>query len=225
MGAGARAIRGQVASWRSIDQRVGPWTGGWLAVHTAGLGRSDRSALRGRQRALRFLGFRPLDPGLELRPDNLAEPFAETRTRLAELGLGPQALVFRMDDLDGAWSQRARSLWDGDALAASYRAQRETLERSAAGLARLPRERALVESFLLGGAALRQLAYDPLLPEQIAPAAERERLVREMKRYDRLGRDAWSGVLEVDGAETPADLRGFEAVGALARAEARAEGV
>ncbi len=225
LGEGARAVRGQVVSWRSIDRRVRPWAGGWLAVHTAGLGRSNRSALRRWQRALRFLGFRELDPGLELRPDNLAEPTCETRARLGELGLEPGALVFRLDDLDSAWAGRARACWDADALAARYRALRETLERSAAGLAGLARERAMVESFLLGGAALRQLAYDPLLPEAIAPAAERQRLVREMERYDRLGRDAWSGVLEVDGAGTPADVRGFEAVGVLARAEALAEGV
>ncbi len=218
LGERARAVHGQVASWRARERRTRPWDGGWLAVHTSPLGRSDRRALRRRIRALAFLGFRALEPGLELRPDNLAEPTDGTRERLEALGLDAGALVCRLGGLDAARDARARGLWDVDALCRAYRRRASELESSAARLAEQPRERAMVESFLLGGAALRQLAYDPQLPEELAAARERDRLVAVMRQYDRLGRRAWAGMLEVDGEHTPADLRAFEAVGALAQA-------
>ena len=218
LGERARAVHGQVASWRARERRTRPWDGGWLAVHTSPLGRSDRRALRRRMRALAFLGFRALEPGLELRPDNLAEPTDGTRERLEALGLDAGALVCRLGGLDAARDARARGLWDVDALCLGYRRRASELESSAVRLAEQPRERAMVESFLLGGAALRQLAYDPLLPEELAAPRERDRLVAVMRQYDRLGRRAWAGMLEVDGEHTPADLRAFEAVGALAQA-------
>jgi phenylacetic acid degradation operon negative regulatory protein len=218
LGERARAVHGQVASWRATERRIRPWTGGWLAVHTGPLGRSDRRALRRRLRALAFLGFRALEPGLELRPDNLAEPAKRTRERLEALGLDARALVCRLDGLDAARDARARTLWDMDALCRAYRERRSELRQSAERLAEQPRERAMVESFTLGGATLRQLAYDPLLPEELAANRERDRLVEVMRDYDRLGRAAWAGMLEVDGEHTPADLRAFEAVGALAHA-------
>jgi len=51
---------------------------------------------------------------------------------------------------------------------------------------------ALVESFLLGGRAIRTLALDPLLPEALVPSAERRALVEAMQRYDRVGRRLWA---------------------------------
>ncbi len=219
LGARARAIQSQVAGWRQPEQRVRPWSGVWLAVHTAPLGRSNRPALRRRERALAFLGFRRLEPGLELRPDNLAEPPDATRRRLSALGLESDALVCRLDTLDHARDLRSRALWDPDALVSGYRGMGRRLTTSAHLLPSLPRERAMVESFLLGGEAIRQLAYDPLLPDEIVPTEERRLLVSQMLAYDRLGREIWSGVLEVDDDPARADVRGFGAVGAIATAE------
>ncbi len=179
--------------------------GGWVALHTAGLERGSARSRRQRARALRLLGFRPFAPGIELRPDNLVGGVARVRARLASLGIDAPALVFGIDDLDPAAEARARALWDGAALVASYRATIGRLERSAERVALLPRAAARAESFRLGGEALRQLALDPLLPEPIVPAAERRALVAAMHRYDRLGRRAWAGWLG-DEAELPADL-------------------
>lgn len=215
LGRGAGAVRGQVGAWRARQPRTRRWDGGWLAVWTGNLSRGDRGALRRRLRALAFLGFRALEPGLEVRPDNLAESIEETRERLGALGLDAEAMVCRIESLDPGREARAHGLWDVDALRRAYRESARELTESAAALAGQPRERAMAESFLLGGAALRQLAYDPLLPEQLGSHEERDRLVEEMRRYDRLGREAWAGMLEVDGEHTPADLRAFEAVGAL----------
>jgi phenylacetic acid degradation operon negative regulatory protein len=55
---------------------------------------------------------------------------------------------------------------------------------------------ALVESFLVGGAAIRSLARDPLLPDEIAPGDHRRALTDAMRDYDRRGRALWNRALE-----------------------------
>ncbi len=67
----------------------------------------------------------------------------------------------------------------------------------------------MVESFLLGGRALRVLALDPLLPEALVPEAERRALVQAMQRYDRAGRRVWAKHMPTHGAAdrpSPVDL-------------------
>lgn len=187
-------VEAEVRSWRRIEERLRRWSGDWIGVVTAGLPRG-RAAARHRGTALRFLGFRTLRPGLELRPDNLAGGVADTRERLLRLGLPPEAAALRLADLDPETERRARSLWDAPALVAGYRAMRRRLEESAARLPRLQAEAAMAESFLVGGEGIRLLVLDPLLPEPIVPAEERRALLATMKRYDRLGRRAWAGWL------------------------------
>jgi len=192
---GGSAVGAQVASWRSVESRVRPWKGAWLGVHTGGLSRTDRRALARRHRALRFTGFRSLAPGLEVRPDNLVDGVEGMRTRLAALGLEPSAPVFVIDDFDAATEARARGLWDAAALATTYRELRSAVERSEARLPTLPPERAMAESFLLGGRAIHAIALDPLLPEPIVRTADRAALVAAMRRYDRAGRHAWAAFM------------------------------
>ncbi len=57
----------------------------------------------------------------------------------------------------------------------------------------------MVESFRVGGRALRQLAFDPLLPESIVPVAPRREFVDELRRYDRMGRDHWRSFMKAQG--------------------------
>jgi len=216
LGAAAQALNREIRSWRRLEERVARWSGDWLAAHTAALGGGSARERRLRARALRFLGFRPLAPGLELRPANLAGGSVAggsegVRERLAGLGLQAPGLVFRIAELDPEGDARARALWDGRALVKSYRATRATLEKSARRLAERPVAAARVESFRLGGAAIRQLVLDPLLPEPIVPAAERRALLEAARRYDRLGRAVWAGWLEgiVDEPrDCPAGVRG-----------------
>jgi phenylacetic acid degradation operon negative regulatory protein len=198
-------VNQEIRAWRRLEERHGPWSGAWVAVHTARLARGSARERARRARALRLLGFRPFTPGLEIRPDNLTGGVAGVRQRLAALGLAGPALVFRLDELEAAAEADARALWDGAALAASYRATRQSLERSAARLADLPRDAAMAESFRVGGTALRQLVLDPLLPEPIVAPDERRALLEVMRRYDALGRRAWAGWLG-DERDEPADL-------------------
>ena len=206
----AAVVQSHVRAWSRVEERTTAWNGGWIGVHTGALKRSDRRAARRRRRGFDFLGFRELDPGLWIRPDNLRGGVAEVRRQLEALGLDAAAIVFALGALDDATEARARRLWDVTRLRASYRAMRVALAASERRLPRLATERAMVETFTLGGRAIRELVLDPLLPEPIVPAAERRALVEAMRRYDRVGRDCWRPFMRTHGApnhRTPTDSR------------------
>jgi phenylacetic acid degradation operon negative regulatory protein len=201
LGPAAGAIQGAVAGWRTLEQRLRPWSGSWIGVYGAG---------RASERALRLLGFQTLETGLAIRPDNLAGGVTGARARLRDLGLDENALVLGLHDLEPGVEERARGLWDVGVLRTGYRDARTHVERSERRLRSLRSEESMVESFLLGGRVIRQLVLDPLLPEAICPGAERAALVAAMLRYDRAGRSCWSDFLRRYGVlhrRTPADLR------------------
>ena len=137
------------------------------------LARGDRAATRQRERALHLLGFAELQRGFWLRPDNIEADIGAIRGRLYALGLETQAVVCGCTSLDAATEAAVDALWDGVALNQGYRATQERLQRWLDGAARLPIDQAARESFFLGGAAIRQLVYDPLLPEPMVDAALR----------------------------------------------------
>ncbi len=218
LGPEAGAVHARIRSWRRLEEEYRPWEGCWVAVHLSGA--DARTRLR-RQRALHLLGFRPLEPGLELRPDNLRGGVEAVRRDLVALGLDAAAPVFRVDALDPATEARARRLWKADALVQGYRSTVARLAASARRLESLPRGEAMVESFTLGGDAIRQLVLDPLLPGSIVPERERRALVEATRRYDRLGRRMWAGWLGAGAPPmqaSPAGVRGLEAAGRILRA-------
>jgi phenylacetic acid degradation operon negative regulatory protein len=199
LSAGAQAIQRHVAAWSQLEQRMVPWRGGWIGLHMTGMRPLRRAELRQRDRALDFFGFRVLAPDLWVRPDNLEGGVNDLLPRLHALGLDVDAPIFAMRDLDSKNEARAHDLWDGKALCRGYREGRDTLLRSAERLRSLTPERAMVESFRVGGRALRQLAFDPLLPEPIVAAAPRRKFVDELRRYDRMGRAHWRSFMKAQG--------------------------
>lgn len=191
IGPDAEVIARQVGAWRHVEQRVRRWDGGWVCVHGARLGRAERAAGRRRERALRMLGMREVRAGLEVRPDNLEGGVAGVRARLAALGLGPDAAVFRAESFDDVLDAKARCAWNGRALDLGYKKTRERLERWMERAPRLDLETAARESFLLGGEAIRQIVFDPLLPEPLVDVGARKAFVETAVRYDAVGRRIW----------------------------------
>jgi phenylacetic acid degradation operon negative regulatory protein len=155
------------------------------------LGRSDRAALRRRQRALQLLGFRDLERGLHLRPDNLAGGTAEVRIRLYRLGLEPDAAVFSVASLDDEREQRARALWNGKALTQGYVQGRQRLEKWLSRAKELELVAAAREAFLLGNDAIRNFIFDPLLPEPLVDERQRHAFVETLIAFDRRGHAIW----------------------------------
>jgi len=210
LGPTAVPVREQVVSWRHIDQRIRTWEPGrWLVVDT-GTVQGSAGARKRRERALRFLGFAELRPGLAVRPANLRESPEQTGAQLLALGLESDALVGVLTHLSPDIEVRAAGLWDADALADGYRSSKSALASSEQQLPQLGEGEAMVESFVLGGRVMRQLIFDPLLPEPIVPAAERSALVAALRHYDRLGRACWARFLgrhDVPSLRTPADTR------------------
>ncbi len=200
LGAAARAVDERVLAWRDAESRTQRWSGGWWLLRASALPAARSRARRTREQALRLLGFASLAPELALRPDNLRVSSAELQSELAALGLERGALLARAAELDPASDARARALWSRDASALAYRRSLGELSASGARLAQLPEERAMVESFLLGGRVIRELVLDPLLPEPLAPETLRRELIRRMREYDRLGRRAWARFLARFGA-------------------------
>lgn len=196
LGPNGTGLAADVATWPTAEQRVRPWGEGWVAVHVGSLGRSDRVALRARDRALALLGLRELDRGFFVRPDNLVGGIAGVRERLLKLGLEEDAAVFQARELDPAREKRARALWDGKALTKSYRQSRQRLEKWLARAGELEPEVAARESFLLGSEAIRQIVFDPLLPEPLVDLAERRAFVATALQFDRAGRDIWHHLFE-----------------------------
>lgn len=191
LSATAHELADEVATWRRAEQRVREWHGGYLAVHCGALSRSDRAGLRQRERALKMLGFRELEWGLFLRPDNLGDGVDSVRERLKKLGLQGEASVFEASGFEPAREARIKRLWDGKALNASYRKLTAQLEDWMARAGKLEPEAAARESFLLGGKAIREIVYDPLLPAPFVDIAARRTFVETVHRYDQFGKAIW----------------------------------
>ena len=112
----AQPVQSHVVAWTRTEERLVPWRGGWIGVHTGGLERGDRGGQRRRTRALQFLGFRELERDLFVRPDNLRGGVDALRDQLYALGLDGAALVFAIAQFDPATEdQRTRALGRGGA--------------------------------------------------------------------------------------------------------------
>jgi phenylacetic acid degradation operon negative regulatory protein len=189
----------EVASWRSAEESVCAWSGAYLAVHSGPLGRTDRAALKRRARALSMLGFAELDRGFHVRPDNLEGGVEGIRGRLYALGLEKNAAVFVASAFSADIEARVRALWDGKALTQSYKKLRAELERWLARAEQLEPHVAARESFLLGGRAIRQIVYDPLLPPPFVDVGERKNFVAAVRGMDREGRKIWRRFFDSTG--------------------------
>ena len=211
LGPAAQGLAQDVANWRRAAQRLRPWNGQYVAVHCGALARSDRAALLQRERALHLLGFAELQRDFFVRPDNIEPDIAAIRQRLHTLGLEPQAVVCGCHSFDAPTEAAIDALWDGTALNHGYRATQQRLEDWLAHAARLPTAQAARESFFLGGAAIRQLVYDPLLPEPMVDGALRQAFIDSVHAFDDAGRAIWNRFYDTlaapDGASRKARLR------------------
>ena len=203
LAAGATDLAKEVAGWNTVEDRVRSWKSGYVAVHCGALGRTDRGELRRRTRALSILGFAELERGLHVRPDNLKGGVESVRERLYGLGLEREASDYLSGSFEPEVEARVRGLWDGKALTLSYQRTRAELEHWLARAPLLEPDVAARESFLLGGRAIRQIVYDPLLPAPLVDVDERRAFVDAMKEMDREGRRIWRRFFEFSEPRSP----------------------
>ena len=197
LGPSARPVTERVLSWRSVADRTVAWDGAWASAVTGHLTRTDRSALRKRTRAFRLLGFRELETGLFVRPNNLLGGIPGLRDQLIGLGMEQEAVVGRLDHLSERDRTRALALWDRETILGTYADLTAELDRSTERRPTLSLREALREAYLLGREVLRTIALDPLLPEELLPTARRQELIETMVRYNETGTALWCRYLGV----------------------------
>lgn len=186
----------EVRSWIAKEQRTVSWTNNWVGACDAMVARSDRASWRRHARALELRGFKTLSVGLHIRPDNLTGGVALLRKELSELGLAENAIVMVVKELAGEDDRRARELWDVAELTRNYRQLLNDLMVSEKGFARKNTEAAATESLLIGRKTIRQIIYDPLLPEEIMSGELRHELIERMRGYQARARDLWLKLLD-----------------------------
>ena len=191
IGPKGKLISETARNWVRAETRIGPWDGAWIAVHTSHLGRTNKTALRARERAFRLNGFAELVTGLWCRPGNYLEPASQTREQLVSLGLEEAAVVMPVTGMLGVSEQELFQLWPKDQLEAEYATYLRIMRDSSARLAQLSPEDAARETFLVGEAVIRQINADPLLPDEMIDGDARREMILQMKRYDELGEDSW----------------------------------
>ncbi len=191
LGPKAMEVAGEIATWRTANYQVRPWHGDYITVHTGSLGRTDRTALIRRERALKFLGFRELEKGLYIRPNNIAADVNAVRIRLRKLGLENDALICVSSDFEEASKTRIKALWDCVGLAKNYEAIKKQLQDWMANVDQLELGVAAQESLVLGSAAIHDVVFDPLLPAPFVDVAAREQFVDVVREFDRVGHAIW----------------------------------
>lgn len=193
LGPSARPLANEVYRWPNVASQMVDWNGDWVAVHVGASRRSDRTALRARERAFRLLGLTEFERGLYLRPNNLRGGATGVCERLRALLPNGTATgtVFLLGELSGDDVARAHALWDGAALNAGYVDTTRQLSSWLEGSGSLPLDRAAREAFSLGNAAIRRLVFDPLLPSPLIDDRARARFMETVARFDEAGQVIW----------------------------------
>jgi phenylacetic acid degradation operon negative regulatory protein len=185
----AEAFNRYVLGWSQIDRLDKGWNTKWMMVH---LERPPSTRTREyARRAYEFSRVAEVNPTLAARPDNLRlNPF-ELRNTLITFGLEGPFFISCAEVDDYTASHWVMNLWHTDRLRAAHNRMAARIEASLVRLGKLSFEKALVESFVVGGEAIRSLVLDPLLPEIFMPGRERNFVLEVMRAYDKVGRMLW----------------------------------
>lgn len=191
LGPKAKKLGADVAAWEHADKRVMTWDSSWIAVTTGGLPRSDRKILRARTRALTLLGFRELDAGLYIRPNNLSGGVKGIRARLFDLELEPEAAVFQASQFDKDRQKKSLALWADMQLESHYEKLSKQLSDWQKTRHTVDNETALREAYLLGDFAIRNVVFDPLLPAPLVDEKARQHFFDTVRQFNTEGRELW----------------------------------
>jgi phenylacetic acid degradation operon negative regulatory protein len=189
-GAGA-AMREEIQRWRHIEDQLCEWRGGWCVLMSANLAAESSTRLRAQTRALRLRGLRRWRSGLWVRPANLQGGIERLGNDVVALGLDSIDGSFLIEGADSRCEDDLLKLWDTHALREDYERNIATVQCALARLDQEQQRTALAETLELGGAMIRALLTDPLLPESMLGSDARGRLITLVKQYDAAGRERW----------------------------------
>lgn len=188
------------------------WNQQYLAVLTGTLGRVDRTALKRRERALKHYGFRELEQGVFIRPDNLAASFEDILKNLKTTGLEPEAKMCQISYFDQVTTGMIKKLWSTETLNKNYEKYSHIIQHWLSRVPALGLEDASRESLLLGRQTISLLMNDPLLPEPFINIEARNQFAADVQQLDQVGQQLWQQLHESSlGTTTPALLTGEDA--------------
>ncbi|PKF32317.1 PaaX family transcriptional regulator C-terminal domain-containing protein [Acinetobacter proteolyticus] len=167
------------------------WNQQYLAVFTGELGRVDRTALNRRERALKHLGFKELEQGIFIRPDNLAISFDQLELELKTSGLESSAKICQISHFDAKTLALIPALWSVQTLNQNYQKYNQMIQNWLATVHQLSLEDAARESLLLGRQTISLLMNDPLLPKDFVDVELREQFAESVRQLDQTGLASW----------------------------------
>lgn len=204
----AGTLQSLVRNWSRAEASLVPWSGDWLTVLVGHLTRSNKSQVRGNERALTLFGFAEMKSGVWVRPANLVRNLPEVRADLLALGLHGDSVSARVSAFDPADLLNPEDLWQTEGLGRRYRQHIDLLAGSRAHLvedgkdaldekgaldkkAAANREAAARETLLVGRQVTRDILLDPFLPDALVDAASRREMIARMIEYNDIGRTYW----------------------------------
>lgn len=172
-------------------RRTKAWNQHYLAVLTTHLGRTDRTALNRREKILKHTGFRELETGFFVRPDNLNLTLDELKKELTQQGLESAATLMQVAQFDAATQTRTSTLWDTQKLNQRYEKYSLQLKQWLAHAQNMNPLDLARESFLLGRETIALMLTDPLLPSPLVDTARREDFFQAVLQLDQIGQQTW----------------------------------
>lgn len=191
MGPEGQSLHAQVSAWTTVQDRTRPWTGDWIVVQVDHLGRTNKTRLRARERALRLLGLSQSDSGLWVRPNNLNASLNDARDTLVNLGLDEGALIVVASEVALPRGETWTDLWSVKELEKAYTAAADAMAQSSGSIGTLAKSEAAKETLLIGQSVIRLITFDPLLPSEMINRLDFDRVVNHMREYNELGIQCW----------------------------------
>ena len=195
LGPSGKQFADEICQWRFAEQHLIPWQSDWIVVQATMLSKSDKKQQRTNDRALKLLGMKALSTGMFIRPNNVSGGAEYVRGKLHNLGVSKQVFVYRATHFDKATHDKASALWRVNSLMESYQQGIASLTQSLKNLPSLTLDKATKETFEIGDNALRNLVFDPLLPEPLIDVALRQQYRALVEQYDDVGAGIWNTFL------------------------------
>lgn len=198
IGPAARPLQRQLRAWHK--HAVGPtgWKEDWLIAVVGTADRTNRTVWRHTQRVLRLWGFAEAEANVWVRPGNIPDALEDRRQHMREAGGSSGLMIIRATELDSNRESAFRALWDVPRMQAQYIEMNRRLELSAAKIKSKSAVDAAAEALLLGRACIRTLNFDPALPEELCPSANRRKMTRSMIAYNQKGTEIWFEFLGIN---------------------------
>ena len=191
LGKAAKNMGVEVSNWQNQLNYTRPWSGFYVVAYTNHMGRTNRTVLKQREHAFEVMGFREIEQGLFVRPDNIDQNLDGIKKRLVSLEMEPHCHLFLACEFQNYFKQDIHGLWNPAALLRSYTEQTKTLQNWLKNQPKLSIEVAAKESYLLGSQAIRAVRHDPLLPEELVDTQARAEFFDTVVKFDQVGKAIW----------------------------------